>query len=174
MHTTRLALISGLGFQEGRRCGPLPASVWVQQGPQELGFSGRTQTLIYGPRGCWSPLLPPQLPGSSASAGLGVASIPGPPKSKAVSCWARILQGRDWALCHLARLKDSIPGLGLAEACRTGQPIQGSLLHCPEIWSNWYVGPRHVFQKLLALGIGPGGEANNPSVGVARLLLTGG
>lgn len=83
----RLALRAGLIFQEGKCYGPPPASVWAQQGPHESGFSsGRTQTLIYGPEDCWSPLLPPRLPGSSASAGLGVASIPGPPKSKAVSC----------------------------------------------------------------------------------------
>lgn len=146
----------------------------AQQGPHEPGLSGRTQALIYGPGACWSPLLPPRLPGSSASAGLGVAHIPGPPKSKAVSCWERILQGRDWTRCHLARLKGTSPGLGLAEACRTGQPVQGSLLQCPETWSNWCVGPRRVFQKLLALGMGPGGEAHSPSVGVAGLPLTAG
>lgn len=36
-------------FQEGRGCGPPAASAWAQQGPQEPGSSGRTQTLIYGP-----------------------------------------------------------------------------------------------------------------------------
>lgn len=30
---------------------------------------------------------------------------------RAVSGWARIPQGRDWALCHLARLMGSIPRL---------------------------------------------------------------
>lgn len=60
--------------------GPQTSKCPGQQGPHEpgfLGFLGRTQTLIYGLRACWSPLLPPRLPGSSASAGLGVLAFQG-------------------------------------------------------------------------------------------------
>lgn len=62
-----------LGLLEGRRCSSL----------------GRTQSLIYGRCGCWSLLLPPWLPRSSASAGPGVASILGPPKSQCCQALGR-------------------------------------------------------------------------------------
>lgn len=57
--------------------GPQTSKCPGQQGPHEPGFLGRTQTLIYGLRACWSPLLPPRLPGSSASVGLGVLAFQG-------------------------------------------------------------------------------------------------
>lgn len=122
--------------------GPQTSKCPGQQGPHEPGFLGRTQTLIYSLRACWSPLLPPRLPGSSASAGLGVLAF----------------QGR-------LNQKLSAAGQGSYKA-GTGpvSPGQADRLHKPQLWAcsglqnrTAHPGLCSTAQKLGATGVwGPG------------------